>query len=139
MHCCCVYPSILKRNKIIPIHKCDKKNKVENCKPIAISSIISKITEKRIKISLISFIEKHQYNNPKQFGFKSNVLNIDKIINLTSMIYDTFVNSQCSAVVLLNLAKAFDTINHKLLFKKSNENKRTSPQINTKLLKYRNA
>jgi len=67
---------------------------------------------------LISFFNKYQLLTPSQFGFqanKSTELSVNEIIN---NIINSFEGKESAFCIFLDFAKAFDTVNHKILLKK---------------------
>ena len=60
----------MKKSVIIPIHKNNNKNKIENYRPISIILQFSKIIEIIIKKRIDNFIEKHNIISFNQYGFK---------------------------------------------------------------------
>ena len=65
-----IYPSNMKKSVIIPIHKNNNKNNIENYRPISIIPQFSKIIEKIIKKRIDNFIEKNNIISANQYGFK---------------------------------------------------------------------
>ena len=54
----------------------------------------------------------------KQFGFRKKTSTGDAIEQLTKDIYEAMDNSKPSLCIFIDLAKAFDTINHKEILEK---------------------
>ena len=62
-----------KHDKVLPIHKLDKKNYVNNCRLVAIPHTFSKLFEKEIAVRLWNFLEKIIY-----------CLNVTMVLGLTT-------------------------------------------------------
>ena len=57
---------------MIPIHKNNNNNNIENYIPISIIPLLSKNIENIIKKRLDNFIEKHNIISSNKYGFKQN-------------------------------------------------------------------
>lgn len=112
------FPKCLKAALIIPVHKDGSKDVINNYRPISLTSNIAKILEKLIKIRLVSFLTKYNILSNYQFGFTQNKSTDDATSLLCSSVYDALDNSRSCIAVFLDLAKAFDTVDHGILIKK---------------------
>lgn len=113
-----IWPDELKSAEIIPIHKAKEKYLSTNYRPISLISNIAKIFEKLLHVRITNFFNKHNLFSNKQFGFRKGLSTKDALYNITNSIYEQLDKSKPIAVTFLDLAKAFDTVNHKILLKK---------------------
>lgn len=111
-------PSYFKTAIIKPIFKNGDHSKMSNYRPISLVSALAKIFEKIIKARLCNYLAKHQIIHNMQFGFRENKSTQDAITALTSKIYNAMDHSKPAICVFVDLAKAFDTVSHKLLLEK---------------------
>ena len=111
-----IYPSNMKKSVIIPIHKNNNKNNIENYRPISIIPQFSKIIEKIIKKRIDNFIEKNNIISSNQYGFKKKSNTLHAIYALTNNITNSIDMHDKIAAVFVDIKKAFDTIDHKILF-----------------------
>lgn len=110
-----VFPSELKKGKIIPIYKKGDPSNVENYRPISLLSSFSKIFERVLYDRIFAFLRLHGLLSDHQYGFvplRSTELAIytavDRIVELVDA-------NQRVAGLYFDLSKAFDMINHRLL------------------------
>lgn len=114
-----VFPDCLKIAKIIPIYKRNgAKYEIENYRPISLLNIISKVFEACLYNRLYSYLNINKFFENSQFGFlkKSNTTSacisfIDKIqrgLNINNLV----------CTIFLDVAKAFDCVDRKILLKK---------------------
>jgi hypothetical protein len=70
---------------------------------------------------MYNFLETNKLLSSNQFGFRSNIGTEDAIMKLTSQIHSLIDNDEKPLAIFLDLAKAFDTVSHQLLFIKLNK------------------
>ena len=113
-----VFPDLYKSSKVIPLFKNGSTLSVTNFRPISLLPIISKVFEKLIFIRLSSFLSKYEILTDYQYGFqahKSTELAVNTIIN---NVVKAFEEKNKAYRIFLDFAKAFDTVDHKILLKK---------------------
>lgn len=112
------FPAQFKIASVSPIHKAGSIDNIANYRPISLISNLAKILEKLTKTRLISFLNKYKIISNKQFGFLQNKSTSDAIALLTKKVYSALDNSNACCAVYLDLAKAFDTVDHAILIEK---------------------
>ena len=109
------FPKCLKVATIIPIFKNGDPVSLKNYRPISILPYIAKIYEKCLYNRLLNFFINHNLFSPQQFGFLPGKSTVDALINFLEFQYDALNSREFSVCVFVDLAKAFDTLDHNIL------------------------
>ena len=113
-----VYPHLLKRAKVMPVHKGDSRMETKNYRPISLLPIFNKIFEKILHSRITSFIDKHNILFERQYGFQKGKSTEFALIDIQERILEILNKKEIPCCVFLDFAKAFDTVNHKILLGK---------------------
>ncbi|MEL6988110.1 MAG: reverse transcriptase family protein [Bacteroidota bacterium] len=113
-----VFPSCFKVAKIIPLFKGGDKDSFNNYRPISLLSNVGKIFEKLISKRILKFLNRHDILDEHQFGFRNKRSTTDAIVAQIERIREALEAKEKASILLLDLKKAFDTIDHKMLFTK---------------------
>ena len=115
-----VFPSCLKVAKVIPVFKKDSPLLCNNYRPISLLSNLDKIYEKILYRQLYSFFSRHNILSKQQFGFRKSFSTIHALLTITQKLYDALDSGKFATAVFIDLEKAFDTVDHKILLAKLN-------------------
>ena len=107
-----MFPNILKIAKVIPIYKSGDKQIVNNYRPISLLSPFSKIYEKLIFNRFFKFLDKKSILIPTQYGFHPHHSTQHAILDIITTAYHNIENKDFTALVTLDLTKAFDSVCH---------------------------
>ena len=78
----------------------------------------NRLFERVLSKRLLSFFEKHKIITSKQFGFLKRHSTEHAILDLKEFITESLDKRKLTAVLFLDLKKAFDTVSHSILLKK---------------------
>ena len=115
-----IFPNRMKTAKVIPIFKNGSKHIFSNYRPISLLPQFSKILEKLFAHRLEDFMEKQKLLSDQQYGFRSNRSTTMAVMELVDKISSNTHNNDYTIGLFIDLKKAFDTIDHRLLIKKLN-------------------
>ena len=114
------FPDEWKIAEVIPLLKDGDKDQPANNRPLSLLVGASKICEKIALNQFISFLENNNKLTPYQSGNRQYHSTETLNISVNDMILEAMDKKMISALVLLDLSKAFDSINHQLLLQKLN-------------------
>jgi hypothetical protein len=89
-----------------------------NYRLISLLSIFNKLLEKLVFNRISCFIVKHTILYNKQFSFRAKHSTLHAILSITDQIQTAVENGYYLCGIFLDLSKAFDTVNHFILFQK---------------------
>lgn len=111
-------PICLKRAKVIPIYKSKEKDLLTNYRPISLLPSISKVLEKIIHKRVYAYLTSNNLLYPSQYGFRKGHSTAHAISEFLCKCVNAFEAREDTISVFLDLSKAFDTIDHKILLTK---------------------
>ena len=113
-----VFPDPLKVAKIVPLHKGGAKDDATNYRPISLLPQFGKLLEKIIKKRMVKYFDKHKLITPYQFGFRKGFSTEQAVIEIKSLLLKNLDKKIHTCTIFLDLAKAFDSVDHKILLRK---------------------
>ena len=111
-------PDDFKYARVQPLFKRDSKTEVSNYRPISILCVVSKVLEKAVYVQVEDYLVKNNILYNFQSGFRGTFSTDTCLIHLTDHIRVQMSQGNYTGMVLLDLQKAFDTVDHVILCKK---------------------
>ena len=106
----------MKIARVIPSFKSGHHRSIPNYRPISVLSIFSKLLERAVYNRVINYINKSNVIFDNQYGFRKKHSTSLALIHLYDKITSAIDRQEFSFSIFLDLSKAFDTVNHDILF-----------------------
>ncbi len=115
-----VLPTICKTAAVIPIHKGGDRSLASHYRPISLTSVVVKIFERIVRTELVHYLESNNLMNDSQHGFRKGRSCISALIEVYDYIMQSLADPKvdCIDMIYLDFAKAFDKVDHHILFHK---------------------
>ena len=114
------FPDKCKIAKLTPLFKKGSKTDPKNYRPISLLLLISKLIEKAIHIQTQEYLDKNGLIYKFQSGSRKIFSTDSCLVQLTDCIIKGMDKGQHMGKILIDLQKAFDTLDHDVLLKKWN-------------------
>ena len=112
------FPDACKIAKVKPLFKKGSKTDPSNYRPISLLPLLSKVFERVVFNQTEEFLSLNKVLYDYQSGFRKNHSTDTCLSFLNDKILKGFDDGLLTGMILINLQKAFDTINHDILLKK---------------------
>ena len=113
-----IFPDSLKIAKITPIFKKENPHITDNYRPISLLPSISKIFEKVVYTQIYDYFTENNLLYDSQYGFRKFHSTEFAALEMTDKISTQLDEGKLPMAIFLDLSKAFDTIDHKILIDK---------------------
>ena len=89
-----------------------------NWRPISLTNIFSKLLEKLVHSQLLKYVLDNNMISQCQFGFLPGKSTHEAIFKTVKNVYSSINNKKLMGMLLLDIAKAFNCVDHELLYTK---------------------
>ena len=113
-----IFPDSLKIAKITPIFKKEDPHLTDNYRPISLLPSISKVFEKIAYNQIYDYFTENQILYESQYGFRKLHSTELAALEMSDKITTHLDQGKIPLAIFLDLSKAFDTIDHKILIDK---------------------
>ena len=110
------FPDELKFADVTLIYKKDDPNKSKNYRPVSVLPVVSKVFEKIMHDQISQYI--NSFLTPYLYGYRKGFSTQQALLSLIEKWEIVLDSKGYGGAVLMDLSKAFDTINHDLLIAK---------------------
>ena len=113
-----VFPDVFKIAQVKPLFKGGDRRERGNYRPISLLPLFSKLFEKVIAMRLRSYCVANDILTCHQYGFRKSYSTELAATNLYDNLLNSLDKKDITCAIFLDLAKAFDSVNHKILLQK---------------------
>ena len=112
------FPDNMKNAVITPHYKSGKHNLVQNYRPVSTLPDIGKVLERCISDQINHHLNQHNLITLSQHGFRKNHNTLCASLCFLDCIYKALDSGLTVVALFLDFSKAFDTLNHEILYNK---------------------
>ena len=113
-----VFPDIMKCALVVPLYKAKSREDVTNYRPISLLMTLSKVIEKVVYKRVYNYLHSTGQLYESQYGFCNNHSCEHTIGELLGNIVKNQQLGKDTVSIMLDLSKAFDTLQHTVIFQK---------------------
>ena len=113
-----IFPDAMKTAVVTPIYKNGAKNNITNYRPVSVLSAFSKLFERAMCNRLTNYLEKNNILDKHQYGFRKGHSTDLAMVTVNDYILKALEDKDSVLAVYMDLSKAFDVLDHKILLKK---------------------
>ena len=114
-----IFPGDWKCARVTPLFKQGESSDLNNYRPISVISVVAKVFERIVYDQLYNFLNSEEIISKQQSGFRSSNSTVTALLEATDSGAFNIDRGYVNAVVLLlDLKKAFNTVDHEILLKK---------------------
>ena len=113
-----MFPKDWKSTNVSPVHKGGNSVEVSNFRPVSVLPVISKVFERLLYNQFYSYLQQHAILNPAQSRFRQKHTKQDVLVSIVDDWRKQLDENQLVGAVMLDLSKAFDMVDHRILLKK---------------------
>ena len=121
---CCMreghYPACFKVARVVPVFKGKGEDPTEfsGYRPVSVLPVLSQLFERVLKARLLRFLDAHRVIIPGQYGFRSGHSTAMAVLDMVERVRGAWGRRNSALGVFIDLKKAFDTVDHRLLLAK---------------------
>ena len=113
-----VFPDNWKEARVAPIFKGGNADDRSNYRPISVLPVVSRLFDKLIYDQFYKYLVSNKHLYSDQYGFRHLHSVISCLLRCTNDWYFNIDRGKYTAMIFIDLKKAFDTVDHKILLDK---------------------
>ena len=113
-----IFPDIWKLARVTPIFKSGSRSDANNYRPISVICVFSRILERIVHDQMYDYLRSRGILTTSQSAFQRLCSTTTSLIDSTEFWYENIDHKQVNLAIFLDLKKAFDTVDHKILLEK---------------------
>ena len=113
-----IFPDLMKLAEVVPLYKSKSRENETNYRPISLLTTMSKVVEKVVYERVYQFLVKTGQICETQYGFCPKHSCEHAIAQVIGSALKNLECNKKTIAVMLDLSKAFDTIDHKIMIQK---------------------
>ena len=114
-----IFPQSFKLAQVTPLFKGGDREDRNRYRPISLLPAFGKLLEKVVSVRVIDYLDNNNLISNCQFGFRKNFSTEYAILDLYEKMLHNLDKGLSSCAIFLDLAKAFDSVDHEILLKKT--------------------
>ena len=113
-----IFPNEWKKTQIFPLSKRFPPKSLSDTRPISHLCVVSKVLERIVYNQIMCFLTQNNLISDRQFGYRKGHSTQTALIELVDDIKLGIENGYITILILFDLTKAFDMVNHRILLQK---------------------
>ena len=114
-------PTDWKKAMVVPVFKGGEKGRLDCYRPVSLTSLASRIAEKLVVRRITQELERKNFFDDRQHGFRSGFSCETQLLGLVEEITAAIDSNSRVDAIFLDFAKAFDKVPHRELIRKLDE------------------
>ena len=110
-----IFPDSWEIARVAPIFKSGSTEDRSNYRPISVLPVVSRLFEKLIYDQLYEYLDSNMHLFKDQYGFRNLHSVVSCLLNCTNDWYVNIDRGKFTAMIFIDLKKAFDTVDHQIL------------------------
>ena len=113
-----IFPESFKIAQVVPLFKGGDKENPTSYRPISLLPALGKLLEKLVSVRTLNFFNENDILSKHQFGFRKSFSTEFAILDIYEKLLCNLDKNVNSCAFFLDLAKAFDSVDHSILLRK---------------------
>ena len=107
------FPACRKQANVTPIQKGPPFSSVANYRPISMTSVLSKVFERRVSVRLGRYMERSGVFPTTQFAYRKGLGTCNALLYMSHTLQSALESGQEDKIVQINFSAAFNRINQR--------------------------